>query len=212
MSSHYQPKLYYTTSSCGAASFIAAYIADVNLDCEQVDIRGHITSSGADFYKINPKGNVPCLVLDDGTILNEGAAVLQFIADQAPGTVAPENGANGRYLVQNMLNYTASEVHAGIGGLFNPTLSPEVKAYVLAGYLKKLTYVNDVLLVNKEYLVGSTFTIADSYLYITLSWVGYVGVDITPFTNITAYYERIKTLPDVIAAHALMATNPATTL
>ena len=122
-----QPKLYYTTSSCGAASFIAAVAAGVSLECEQVDIREHKTTSGVDYYKINPKGNVPCLVLDDGTILNEGAAVLQFIADQAPGTVAPENGSNGRYLVQNMLNYTASEVHAAIGGLFNPTLTPEVR-------------------------------------------------------------------------------------
>ena len=75
-------KLYYTTSSCGAASFIAAVAAGVHIDTEQVDIRTHVTTSGADFYKINPKGNVPALILDDGTLLNEGAAVLQFIADQ----------------------------------------------------------------------------------------------------------------------------------
>lgn len=76
------PKLYYTPTSCGAASFIAAMTAQVNLQTEQVDIRSHQTSSGADYYKINPKGNVPALVLDDGTLLNEGAAVLQWIADQ----------------------------------------------------------------------------------------------------------------------------------
>lgn len=184
----------------------------MSIECEQVDIREHKTSSGADFYKINPKGNVPALILEDGTILNEGAAVLQYIADQAPGTVAPENGANGRYLVQNMLNYTASEVHAGIGGLFNPTLTPEVKAYVMANYLKKIAYVNDNLLNGKEYLVGSSFTIADSYLYITLSWVGYVGVDLSPYPNVTAYYERIKALPKVVEAHAAMATDPSKTL
>jgi glutathione S-transferase len=76
------PKLYYTPTSCGAASFIAAHIAGVQLDVEQVDLRTHTTSSGADFYKINVKGNVPALVLEDGTVLNEGAAVLQYIADQ----------------------------------------------------------------------------------------------------------------------------------
>ena len=82
----------------------------------------------------------------------------------------------------------------------------------MANYLKKLTYVNENLLNGKDYLVGSSFTIADSYLYITLSWVGYVGVDISPFANITAYYERIKALPAVVASHAAMATNPSTTL
>ncbi len=74
-------KLYYTSTSCGAASFIAAFVADVQLETEQVDIGTHLTSSGADFYKINPKGNVPALVLEDGTVLNENSAVLQFVAD-----------------------------------------------------------------------------------------------------------------------------------
>ena len=75
-------KLYYTTTSCGAASFIAAVAGGVKIDVEQVDIKTHVTDSGNDYYAINPKGNVPCLVLDDGTVLNEGAAVLQYIADQ----------------------------------------------------------------------------------------------------------------------------------
>jgi glutathione S-transferase len=183
----------------------------VSIDCEQVDIREHKTSTGADYYKINPKGNVPCMVLDDGTVLNEGAAVLQFIADQAPGKVAPENGSNGRYVVQNMLNYVSSEIHASIGHLFNPSLTPEMKAYVITVYLKKLKYLNDAFLNGKDYLVGSSATIADFYLYITLTWVGYVGVDISPYTNVLSYIERIKTLPAVVAATSLMATNPAKT-
>lgn len=75
-------KLYYTSTSCGASSFIAAFVAGIHIDCEQVDLKTHLTASGANYYTINPKGNVPCLVLDDGTVLNEGAATLQFIADQ----------------------------------------------------------------------------------------------------------------------------------
>ena len=74
-------KLYYTPTSCGAASFIAALAAQVSLQTEQVDIKEHKTASGANFYEINPKGNVPALVLDDGTVLNENVAVLQYIAD-----------------------------------------------------------------------------------------------------------------------------------
>lgn len=74
-------KLYYTSTSCGAASFLAAKISGVVIESEQVDIRSHVTDSGANFYDINPKGNVPTLVLDDGTILNENAATLQYIGD-----------------------------------------------------------------------------------------------------------------------------------
>jgi glutathione S-transferase len=75
------PKLYYTEHSCGVASFITAFAANVSIETEIVNLADHKTSSGVDFYTINPKGNVPTLVLDDGSILNEGVAVLQYIAD-----------------------------------------------------------------------------------------------------------------------------------
>jgi glutathione S-transferase len=74
-------KLYYTATSCAASCFIAAFTAGVEIETEQVDYITHLTHSGADFYAINPKGNVPCLVLNDGTVLNENTAVLQYVAD-----------------------------------------------------------------------------------------------------------------------------------
>lgn len=200
--------LYYTPTSCGAASFIASVAAGVHLNVEQVSLATHTTTSGADYYKINPKGNVPCLVLEDGTVLNEGAAVLQYIADQAPGTIAAPYGTSERYLVQNVLNYLASEVHASYGPLFGP-LSAEAKTAQLEKLNKKLEYVNNTLLQDKTYLVGDKFSIADSYLYIILSWSGYVGVDLTPYPAIQAFSEAIGKLPFVVEAHAAMATNPA---
>eukprot|EP00128_Syssomonas_multiformis_P006699 Colp12_sorted_trinity150504_noHs@31032 len=103
-------KLYYTPTSCGAANFIAAYTAGVNLETEVVDIRSHTCASG-DYYKINPKGNVPAIVLADGTVLNENAATLQYIADQAKTVkVAPEHGTSDRYLLQVALSYISSEL------------------------------------------------------------------------------------------------------
>eukprot|EP00599_Poterioochromonas_sp_BG-1_P009409 CAMPEP_0173152726 /NCGR_PEP_ID=MMETSP1105-20130129/12416_1 /TAXON_ID=2985 /ORGANISM="Ochromonas sp., Strain BG-1" /LENGTH=206 /DNA_ID=CAMNT_0014068485 /DNA_START=68 /DNA_END=688 /DNA_ORIENTATION=+ len=205
------PKLYYTPTSCGAASFIAAYAAKVNIQVEQADIRTKKTNSGADFLAINPKGNVPALVLDDGTLLNEGSAVLQWIADQAPNTVAPANGTTERYLVQNALNYIASEVHPSIGGLFYPN-SEEIKDSIRARGQQKLTYLENNLIADRQFLVGNSFTIADSYLYIVLSWSGYVGVDLTPFPRVKAYFERIGNLPVVKEAHARIAENPSTVL
>jgi len=178
-----------------------------------VDLATHKTASGVDFYTINPKGNVPTLVLDDGTILNEGAATLQWIADQKPGTVAPAAGTTARYVNIAALNYVASEAHPGIGGLFNPTLkeNAEAKAYVTAGANKKLEYLNKVF-ATEQFLGGSaTPTIADFYLYIVLSWTGYVGLNLDAYANVKAYFEKIKALPAVASAHALIAKSPAST-
>eukprot|EP01031_Cornospumella_fuschlensis_P025049 gene25049-30256_t len=163
------PKLYYTPSSCGAASFISAFAAGVNLEVEQVALTTHLTDSGADFYKINPKGNVPAIVLDDGTLLNENAATLQWIADQRPGTIAPANGTNARYELQSALSYVSSEFHGSIGALFMPS-SEEVKSFLRARLQKKLEYVEQTFVGDKEFVVGGKFSIADAYLYICLTW------------------------------------------
>jgi len=112
-------QLYYTPTSCGGASFISAFkgglIQNGKVVAHKVDTQKHcITEDGSDFYKINPKGNVPALVLEDGTLLNEGAATLQWIADHSAegSNLAPANGTTGRYVLQNILNYLSSEVHA----------------------------------------------------------------------------------------------------
>jgi glutathione S-transferase len=204
-------KLYYTPTSCGAASFIAAFTAGVNLEVEEVDLATHKTASGADYYAINGKGNVPALVLEDGTVLNEGTSVLQWIADQAPGKVAPVYGTTERYLVQNALNYIASEVHPGIGHLFYPN-SDEVKEYIKSKGASKLDYLEKTFIADKEFVVGDSFTIADSYLYICLSWTKWVGIELDPYPKVKAYFERIGNLENVKNAHATMEKKPASVL
>eukprot|EP01035_Chromulina_nebulosa_P005265 gene5265-7141_t len=159
-------KLYYTATSCGASNFIAAFVAGLSIDAETVDLYTHKTASGVDFYTINPKGNVPTLVLDDGTILNENAATLQYIADLAPGKVAPVAGTVGRSVLQNALSYISGELHGAVGPLFNPTISAEVRDYSLKKVADKLKYINDVLVKDKKFVVGDSFTVADAYLYI----------------------------------------------
>ena len=205
------PKLYYTPTSCGAASFIAANIAGVSFEAEQVDLRAHTTTSGADFYAVNAKGNVPTLVLEDGTVLNEGAAVLQYIADQAPGTLAPRNGEVGRYLVQQSLNHTASEIHPAIGGLFNPAHNEHTRAFFNGLIEKRLTFLNQHVVRGAQYVVGDSLTIADLYLYIVLSWAPYVNVDLSVYPNVTAYFAFIKDNEKVKAGHARIAETPGST-
>jgi glutathione S-transferase len=205
------PKIYYTPTSCGAASFIACHIANLGWDAEQVDLYEHKTTSGADFYAINPKGNVPCLVLEDGTVLNEGSAVLQYIADQAPGVLAPRNGEIGRYLVQQSLNHTASEVHTGIGSLFYAGHTDETRAFFCKLIEKRLTFVENHVVKDRQFVVGETLTIADLYLYIALSWAPFVKVDLSPYPNVQRYFEGIKSHPQVQSGHTQMSTNPIKT-
>lgn len=204
------PKLYYTSTSCGAANFIAAHLAGVHLETEQVDIRTHVTSSGVDFYTINPKGNVPTVVLDDGTILNENAATLVFIADQdSSNTLIPPAGTTDRYLVHQALSFVGTEYHKSVGGLFNPTISQDVRDFFTQATHTKLKYINDHYLKDKEYIVGGKLSVADLYLYICLSWSPYLQLDLTQYPVVNDYFNRIHSLPGVVAAHAAIATNPS---
>ena len=204
-------KLYYTPTSCGAASFIAAYANFVNLDVEQVDLGTHKTSSGKDYYKINPKGNVPALVLDNGAVLNEGAAVLQWIADRSQGRIAPSRNSEERYYFQNALNYISSEVHPAIGSFFAP-VGDEVKAHIQTRVAAKLQFVNDQLIGTKNFVANNTKSVADYYLYICLTWCPFVGIDLEPYTNITSYVKKMEGLQEVKEARARMALNPTKVL
>jgi len=174
----------------------------------QVALNTHTTASGVDFYTVNPKGNVPTLVLDDGTILNENTATLQYIADQVPGTVAPLAGTTDRYLVQNALSYISSEVHGSVGPLFNPANTDDVKAFSRTRIAQKFQYLNDSLIGTKQFLVADKFSIADAYLYIVLSWSGYLQLDLSVYPNVKTYFDNIVALPEVKAAHEAIATNP----
>lgn len=208
--------LYYTPTSCGAASYIAAFKAGLiesgKVVAFEADIREKkiVTGprKGEDFRTVNPKGNVPALVLADGTLLNEGAAVLQYIADLAPeAKLAAANGTTERYLLQNVLNFLGTEIHSNFGPLFYPGLTEEGKAAQRAKLLGKLEWLAKTELADgaKEYLVGGSFTVADSYLYIILTWAPYVQVSLESVPVLAAFRDRIASLDFVKGAHAAMA-------
>lgn len=209
------PKLYYTPTSCGAANFIAAFKAGLKFDSEQVNLQTHLTASGVDFYTVNPNGNVPTLVLDDGTVLSENSAVLQYIADQAPASgLAPPAGTLARYQLINELSFIATELHQGVTRLFRPN-SPEVTAANLEVAKQRLAkgekHVAARLAAGKQFLLGDNFTVADSYLFIILSWFPYLKLSYDDYPALGAFYKGIAALDFVQAAQARIATSPATT-
>jgi len=204
-------KLYYTPTSCGAANYITAVAAGVKFDSEQVNIQTHKTASGADFYGINPKGNVPTLVLADGTVLNENAATLQYIADQNVSSgLAPAAGTKDRYVFINHLNWVSSELHTGIGTLFFPGWSEETKKHKIANAHKKMNYLSDEILQKgkKNFIMGDKFTAVDAYAYVVLGWTGYLGIQLDQFAVLKAYRDRVAALPEVKKAHEAMAAAP----
>ena len=158
-------KLYFSPGACSLSPHIALHEAGLAFEGVLTPTKTHKTPDGTDFYTINPLGYVPFLVLDDGRTLHEGPAIVQYIADQVPEkNLAPANGTYERYKLQEWLTLIGTEIHKSFSPLFTPGTPEETKAAAKAQITKRLTWV-DSELAGKDYLMGSTFTVADAYLF-----------------------------------------------
>lgn len=184
-------KLYYAPGACSLASHIALIEAGLPFTAEKADIRNKKTASGEDFFAItNGKGYVPALRLADGTVLCEGVAILQYVADQAPASgLAPANGSLARYQLQEWLNYIGTEVHKNFGPLFNPAATPEMKELAKANLQRRFDWLAGQL-AGRDYLLGDGFTVADAYLAVVLGWTRVVGIDLAAGHPVLAAYQR----------------------
>jgi glutathione S-transferase len=193
-------KLYYAPGVCSLASHIALHESGLPFETDKYNRETKTTASGEDFLKINPKSYVPALKLDDGNILTEGAVILQYIADQNPGSgLAPKAGTLERYRLQEWLTFIGTEVHKSFSPLFNQTAAEEVKSYTRNLLAPRLAYIESQL-ASKPYLMGNRFTVADAYLFVVLNWSTRVGVDLGAFPKIKEYMARVSTRPAVQAA------------
>lgn len=189
--------LYFSPGACSLSPHIVLREAGMAFTLEQVDLRSKALKSGGSLTDINPKGQVPTLTLDGGEVLTEGPAIVQWIADQVPAKhLAPANGTMDRTKLQIWLNYISTEIHKGFSPLFSPTLPAETKSVFAEMLLKKLAWV-DGQLAGKDYLMGAQFTVADAYLYTVSGWGKYVGVNIAPLKNLSAYVARVTARPAV---------------
>lgn len=193
-------KLYYSPGACSLSPHIVACELGLDLTLEKVDNATKQTQSGRDFLTITSKGYVPALEFDDGSILTEGTAIVQYLADQRPDAkLIPANGTMARYRMQEMLGYINSEIHKTFGGLFNPKVSAEQRADAVA-HLRKRYAMLDAQLAKGPYLFGEDFSVADAYLFTVTNWAGYVKVDLSEFGNLTAFQARVAARPAVKAA------------
>jgi glutathione S-transferase len=199
-------KLYYTPGACSLHPHITLREAGLPFDLERVDLRAHKTHDGADFYAVNPKGYVPALRLDDGSILTEGAVIDQYVADRKPeAKLIPPAGTIERYHLQEWLNFIASEIHKAFGPLFHSDEAAKDAAR------KKVSGRFDLVaktLASQPYLMGETYTVADAYLYNMLRWTSFTGIDLAQWPTLQAFFARVDARPAVQAALAAEKDTP----
>ena len=201
-------KLYYLAGACSLASYISLLEAGQKFEAYAVERGTKKTADGKDFSSINPKGYVPALVLDDGSVLTENVAVLSYISTLDPsGKLAPRAGTPGFFRVLEWLGYISSEIHKAVGPLFRPNLTDEAKKQARDTALTRLAYI-EASLGAKPYLTGENFTVADAYLYVVLSWRERLGIDISGLPALVAFYERCRARPSVQQARKEEGLSP----
>jgi glutathione S-transferase len=192
-------KLFYAPGACSLSPHIVLNEAGLAFEKVKVDNKSK-AMEGGDYRSVNPLGYVPALELDDGSILTEGPAIVQYIADRVPDKqLAPPNGTLERSKLQSWLNFVTSELHKGFSPLFNPAMPQEAKKLFRERLATRFQHV-DKHLADKDYLLGKTFSVADAYLFTVSNWAAHTDVDLSPFGNVLAYRKRVAARPAVQAA------------
>lgn len=191
--------LYYTPGTCSLSPHIVAREAGIDLDLVKVDLATKLTDTAADYRRVNPKGSVPALVLDDGRVLTEGPAIVQYLADLRPDSrLAPANGSFGRYRLQEWLNWISTELHKGFSPLWRKDTPPDVQQAAKEMLSLKFAHLDQHLGMS-PYLLAE-FSVADAYAFAVLGWAKFFAIDLARWPNLAAYVARLAARPAVRAA------------
>ena len=198
-------KLYYSPGACSLSPHIVLRETGLPHDLVRVDLRAKKTADGADYRAINPSGSVPALQLDNGEILTEGPAIVQYLGDLAPQSdIVPKAGTMARVRLQEALNFISTELHKSYSPLFGPTTPEDYKPVARENLVSRYGVV-DKKLAGKSYLLGETFTAADAYLFVVTRWSFPLKLDLRQFENVQAFMERVGARPKVKEAIAAEA-------
>lgn len=193
-------KLFFSPGACSLSPHIVLHELAIEAEYQEVDVRAKTLKADGDFLEVNPKGTVPVLQLDDGRLLTEGVAIVQYLADLHPGAgLAPPMDNFERYRLVEWLNYVASEVHPTFGLMFSPYATDESRQRQRELLAHKFSYL-DKSLGDRPFLMGESFTVADAYLGTMLVWTVPMHVDLSPWPTLKAYYQRVMARPAVRAA------------
>lgn len=190
-------KLYYATGACSLSPHIVLSELGLPYELVKVELSTHLTADGRDYTAINPKGYVPAVQLDDGALLTEGPAIVQYLADQKPAAgLLPPAGTLERARVQEWLTFVGTELHKSFSPLFNPAASADWKAAALANIERRFAFIEKAL-AGRDYLTGADFCVADAYLFTVLNWTKFVKIDLAPWPALAAFHQRVMARPAV---------------
>lgn len=190
-------KLFYSPGSCAMSPHIVLSEAGLDYELDRVDLTTKTTETGRPLKDINSQDAVPVLLLDGGETLTEGAAIVQYVADQRPDAgLLPSAGTLERAKVQQWLNYIATEMHKAHVPLFKADYPQGSKDIALANIKRAYDFVSEAL-ADRPYLTGETFTVADAYLFTIVNWHNFIGLDLAPWPVLVAFQARIAARPAV---------------
>ena len=205
-------RLYYSPGACSLAPHIVAREAGVEIDLVRVDLATKKTDDGDDYLTVNPKGSVPALVLDDGTVLTEAAVVIQFIVDEAARTdLLPGQDSFARYRSLEWLNFVATELHKGFSPLWRKDTPEEVRSTTRETLATKFALL-DRHLTGQDYLIGDSFSAPDAYAFTVLSWAAFMNIDLRRWPKVGAFVERVAARPaarEALRAEGLLHADAA---
>ena len=193
--------LYYAPGACSLSPHIALRDAGLPVTQENVDLIAGRTETGADYAAVNPKGYVPALQFEDGTVLTAGAVIARYIADLSPDAdLAPKPGSFERVRLEEVMNFIGSELHKAYTPLFLPDTSEDGKTAARTRIARKLAYIETLLAGGRSHLLGENFTVADGYLFTIVNWSESRGVPLDAFPKLRAFIARIGARASVQAA------------
>lgn len=190
-------KLYYAPGACSLSPHIVSRELGIAVDLKKVNTKDKTVEGGGDYRQVNPRGYVPALVLDNGEILTEGPAIVQYLADRKPQAgLVPQAGSFERYRLQEWLNFLTSEIHKAFSPLFKPNTPEEYKKITKENLAGRFDWL-DKQLAGKDYLMGSQFTVADAYLFVLLGWTAPTQIDLAKWPHLAAFHKRVGARPKV---------------
>jgi glutathione S-transferase len=193
-------KLYYMTAACPLACNIALREAGLKFELVKVDRKTRRAADGLDYNEVNSKGYVPALTLDNGQVLTENIAILQYIADRNPtAKLAPAAGTLERYRLEEWLSFVTSELHKSYTPLFREDAPAGAKEYARQTLTRRLDWL-ERWWDSRSYLMGEQFTVADAYLWVVLGWGAHVDMDVARWPQLKRFHERVAARPTVVEA------------
>ena len=204
--------LYYSPGACSQAPHILMHELGFSHDAKRVDLKKKTLEDGSSYLRINPKGSVPALELENGEVLTENAVILQFLGDRAGSPdVLPSVGSFRRYRVLELVNFITTELHKRFSFLFNPDATKDTKDLVVRDLEKKLDYVDGVL-GDGPFLMGDELTLPDPYLFVMTGWAEKMLGGLDRWPNLRAFRERMLRRPSVrhvLRFEGLLEEEPA---